>query len=64
MISKIPGWLNYILLSGFYYVLLLGLKWLSKLRADNFYLIIVALFFAGAYLAKFREQQGGGWRFW
>jgi len=27
-------------------------------------IVMMCLIYAGGYLAKFREKQGGGWRFW
>ena len=73
MISKIPGWLNFVLLSVFYcffiYGAMLFMRFMSRLLfpffgASSPFVVFVAVLFAGAYLAKWREKQGGGWTFW
>jgi len=73
MIPKLPGWLNFIVLANFYLVLAYELLKLFTLWAKLFYpffgigslfFIYVITVFAGAYLSKWREKQGGGWRFW
>jgi hypothetical protein len=69
MISKLPGWLNFILLYLFYLVLMLLelalLRFLIlKLGMLGAFVNAIALFYAGGYLAKWREKQGGGWIFY
>jgi len=63
MISKIPGWLNFLLLAAFYYVLLSLLRYYTGAQCDRWFLVMVCLFYSGGYLAKWR-WQGGGWRFY
>jgi len=68
MIKSLPGWLNFFLLWIFYSVLFGGiyllLKWLFKFDQVLSIMVIMSAFYAGAYLAKWREKQGGGWVFW
>ena len=68
MIEKLPGWLNFFLLGFFYCAVFIGLyeffTWLYSLDRAYFLIGLMGFAYAGAYLAKFREQQGGGWRFW
>ena len=64
MISKIPGWLNYILLGAFYLALLTLIDVAVGLGTSLTARFIFAYFYAGGYLAKWRERQGGGWTFW
>jgi len=60
-----PGWLNFLLLFIFYIFLMKAmiLFWnyaVSLIGEDT---TIAVVIFAGGYLAKWREKQGGGWRF-
>ena len=64
MMERIPGWLNFILLSAFYYAIFGLLESVFELGLSKQSILIVSMFFAGGYLAKFREKTGGGWRFW
>ena len=64
MISNIPGWLNYLLLSAFYYALFTLLDWWLGLGVSRIARVIFSMLMAGGYLSKWREKQGGGWRFW
>ena len=64
MIDKIPGWLNFIILTVFYFGIFALIRPIFKIEIGNKDLLIICLFYAGGYLAKWREKQGGGWRFW
>ena len=64
MINKIPGWLNYMVLGLFYLAILTLIDVALGLETSLVARFIFAYFYAGGYLAKFREKQGGGWRFW
>ena len=69
MINKIPGWLNFLILYLFYLVLILLEIFLLRFLIYKFGFVgalvnSIALFFAGGYLAKWREKQGGGWIFY
>ena len=63
MIEDIPGWLNFIGLAAFYYGLIALLEVVSGLKICSPMQVILSEFFAGAYLAKWRQNQGGGWSF-
>jgi len=63
MIKGIPGWLNFIILSVFYYVLLSLLRYYLHADCDRWFLVMVCMFYAGGYLSKWKND-GGGWRFW
>lgn len=68
MISRIPGWLNYLLLTAFYTLLFVGiyelLEWMFSIKKAWAIIFVLSAVSAGSYLSKFRQQQGGGWRFW
>ena len=66
MIDKCPGWLNYLLLFVFYVFLMKAvlLFWQLAVSLLGGNAVIVIVIFAGGYLSKWREKQGGGWRFW
>lgn len=66
MIERIPGWLNFLLLFVFYVFLIDGvlLFWEFSISLIGRRATIACLIFAGGYLSKWREKQGGGWRFW
>lgn len=69
MIPKLPGWLNFILLYLFYLLLLILELYLLRFLINKFGFVgallnSLALFYAGGYLAKWREKQGGGWIFY
>jgi len=73
MISKLPGWLNFVILWVIYCFFIFGSMWFYQFMArllfpyfgmGAFFIPAVAALFAGAYLSKWRERQGGGWRFW
>lgn len=63
MINFLPGWMNFIALAGFYYLTFTAIGRLFRLKLERDARLIVALFYAGAYLSKFRAQVGGGWSF-
>lgn len=63
MIDKMAGWLNFFLLTGFYYGIFSFVRWLFSLEISNVALFIICLIYAGGYLAKWRQTQGGGWSF-
>lgn len=62
MIPKIPGWLNFILLTAFYYGIFTLLDLLFNLGIMSKSRLIITMFYAGGYLSKWR-WQGGGWSF-
>jgi hypothetical protein len=69
MINKIPGWLNFLILWMFYLVLstaviLLWHFFVGKFPELSEYVLLMTAIYAGGYLSKWREKQGGGWRFW
>jgi len=69
MIDRLPGWLNFIILWLFYFIVTSGVLLLWRLLLGRYpepfeQAMIISMFYAGGYLAKWREKQGGGWSFW
>ena len=58
------GFMHFVLLMIYLYGRLLHRFGNVSLLVAIIFLIMIPLFFAGGYLAKWREKQGGGWRFW
>ena len=68
MISKIPGWLNFLILWVFYVLISIGVVCFWRfitgvVPGTAEVIVIMSAVYAGGYLAKWR-YQGGGWRFW
>jgi hypothetical protein len=63
VIEQLPGWLNFILLTAFYFGIFVLLRGLFDMGINNKDLLIICMFYAGGYLSKYRNL-GGGWRFW
>ena len=63
MIKRLPGWLNFLLLSVGYAIVVVLLRWLLKSQCEDWFLAILVFTYAGAYLAKWRYHNGE-WHFW
>ena len=66
MISQLPGWLNFIVLSIVYFIpLSVFFKIVGIENSITMILLRISIveFFAGAYLSKWREKPGGGLSF-
>jgi len=68
VIDRLPGWLNFIVLWLFYFITISVFLLIWRSLAGRYpnpfeQALIVSMFYAGGYLSKWREKQGGGWRF-
>jgi len=60
MIKSIPGWANYVILWGLYFII----AFLLSLAFDGWRLaLVISTVYAGGYLAKWRFYDEG-WHFW
>lgn len=63
MIKQLPGWINFLLLSVVYAIVVLLLRWMLKSQCEDWFLAVMVFMYAGAYLAKWRYHNGE-WHFW
>jgi hypothetical protein len=59
MIDGIPGWLNYFVLTTFYYGVFSLLRWLFEIEITNKDLFLLCSVWCGSYLSKYRQGGGG-----
>ena len=62
MIKRLPGWLNYLFLWVFYFLVGILLDLICGFHTDKRFIGFFTAFFAGGYLAKWRFMDGE-WRF-
>ena len=64
MIKSLPGWINFLLLSVGYAIVVFLLRWFLKSQCEDWFLVIMVTIYAGGYLAKWRYYKDGSLKFW
>ncbi len=64
MIKNLPGWLNFLILWAFYFLVGILFDLVCGFHTDRRFIGAFTAFYCGGYLAKWRFYEGQGWRFW